>query len=252
MELANKVIAITGAGQGLGKQMALSLAESGVNLALIDLNPEQLGETQSECQSLGATARSYVTNVTNEQQVCETFAKIETDFKQLNGVINNAGIMRDGMFIKVKDGQVTPMSLDQFQSVMDVNVTGTFLCGREASKVMLHTDSKGVLINISSVARAGNIGQTNYSASKAAVATMATVWAKELGRFGIRSVAIAPGVIKTAMTDQIKPEAMERLIRMIPVGRLGLADEISATVKYVLTNEFVTGRVLEVDGGMRM
>ncbi len=252
MELANKVIAITGAGQGLGKQMALSLAESGVNLALIDLNPEQLGETQSECQSLGVTARSYVTNVTNEQQVCEAFAKIETDFKQLNGVINNAGIMRDGMFIKVKDGQVTPMSLEQFQSVMDVNVTGTFLCGREASKVMLHTDSKGVLINISSVARAGNIGQTNYSASKAAVATMATVWAKELGRFGIRSVAIAPGVIKTAMTDQIKPEAMERLIRMIPVGRLGLADEISATVKYVLTNEFVTGRVLEVDGGMRM
>ncbi|MDF5394179.1 SDR family oxidoreductase, partial [Vibrio parahaemolyticus] len=87
---------------------------------------------------------------------------------------------------------------------------------------------------------------------KAAVATMATVWAKELGRFGIRSVAIAPGVIKTAMTDQIKPEAMERLIGMIPVGRLGLADEISSTIKYVLTNEFVTGRVFEVDGGMRM
>lgn len=252
MELANKVVAITGAGQGLGKQMALSLAESGVNLALIDLNLEQLRETQAECESLGVNARVYVTNVTNEQQVCEAFEQIEADFKQLNGVINNAGIMRDGMFIKVKDGQITPMSLEQFQSVMDVNVTGTFLCGREASKVMLNTDSKGVLINISSVARAGNIGQTNYSASKAAVATMATVWAKELGRFGIRSVAIAPGVIKTAMTDQIKPEAMDRLIKMIPVGRLGLADEISATVKYALTNEFVTGRVLEVDGGMRM
>ncbi|WP_417877711.1 SDR family oxidoreductase [Vibrio sp.] len=252
MELANKVVAITGAGQGLGKQMALSLAESGVNLALIDLNLEQLRETQAECESLGVNARVYVTNVTNEQQVCTAFEQIEADFKQLNGVINNAGIMRDGMFIKVKDGQITSMSLEQFQSVMDVNVTGTFLCGREASKVMLNTDSKGVLINISSVARAGNIGQTNYSASKAAVATMATVWAKELGRFGIRSVAIAPGVIKTAMTDQIKPEAMDRLIKMIPVGRLGLADEISATVKYVLTNEFVTGRVLEVDGGMRM
>jgi 3-oxoacyl-[acyl-carrier protein] reductase len=252
MELANKVVAITGAGQGLGKQMALSLAESGVNLALIDLNLEQLRDTQAECESLGVNARLYVTNVTNEQQVCAAFEQIEADFKQLNGVINNAGIMRDGMFIKVKDGQITPMSLEQFQSVMDVNVTGTFLCGREASKVMLNTDSKGVLINISSVARAGNIGQTNYSASKAAVATMATVWAKELGRFGIRSVAIAPGVIKTAMTDQIKPEAMDRLIKMIPVGRLGLADEISATVKYVLTNEFVTGRVLEVDGGMRM
>lgn len=252
MELADKVIAITGAGQGLGKQMALSLAQSGMNLALIDLNPDQLDEVQAECLSLGVIARSYVANVTDEQQVCAAFEQIEADFQQLNGVINNAGIMRDGMFIKAKDGYVTSMSLDQFQSVMDVNVTGTFLCGREASKVMLNTDSKGVLINISSVARAGNIGQTNYSASKAAVATMATVWAKELGRFGIRSVAIAPGVIKTAMTDQIKPEAMDRLLRMIPVGRLGLADEISATVKYVLTNEFVTGRVLEVDGGMRM
>ncbi len=252
MELANKVIAITGAGQGLGKQMALSLAESRVHLALIDCNSDRLVETQAECQSLGVTVHRYITDVRNEQQVCETFKQIEADFKQLNGVINNAGIMRDGMLIKVKDGQITSMSLEQFQSVMDVNVTGTFLCGREASKVMIHTGSKGVVINISSVARAGNIGQTNYSASKAAVATLATVWAKELGRFGIRSVAIAPGVIKTAMTDQIKPEAMERLIGMIPVGRLGLAEEITATVKYVLTNEFVTGRVLEVDGGMRM
>lgn len=155
MELANKVIAITGAGQGLGKQMALSLAQSGVHLALIDLNPDQLAETKAECESLGVTARFYVTNVTDEQQVCTAFAQIEADFKQLNGVINNAGIMRDGMFIKVKDGQINTMSLEQFQSVLDVNVTGTFLCGREACKVMLNTDSKGVLINISSVARAG-------------------------------------------------------------------------------------------------
>lgn len=117
---------------------------------------------------------------------------------------------------------------------------------------MLETDSEGVIINISSVARAGNIGQTNYSASKAAVATMSRVWAKELGRYNIRSVAIAPGVIKTAMTDQIKPEAMERLVGMIPVGRLGTAEEIASTVKFALENDFVTGRVLEVDGGMGM
>ncbi|MBO0200902.1 SDR family NAD(P)-dependent oxidoreductase, partial [Vibrio alginolyticus] len=87
---------------------------------------------KAECESLGVTARFYVTNVTDEQQVCTAFAQIEADFKQLNGVINNAGIMRDGMFIKVKDGQINTMSLEQFQSVLDVNVTGTFLCGREA------------------------------------------------------------------------------------------------------------------------
>ena len=139
MDLANKVIAITGAGQGLGKQMALSLAESGVHLALIDLNSDQLAETKAECESFGVTTRFYVANVTEEQEVCAAFEQIEADFKQLNGVINNAGIMRDGMFIKVKDGQVNAMSLEQFQSVMDVNVTGTFLCGREASKVMRNT-----------------------------------------------------------------------------------------------------------------
>ncbi|OLQ87887.1 3-oxoacyl-ACP reductase [Vibrio ponticus] len=252
MELDNKVIAITGAGQGLGREIALSLAKRGVNLALIDLNQEPLAETKQKCQQYDVTVRTYQANVTDETQVVGAFTQIETDFNQLNGVVNNAGIMRDGMFVRLKEGDLTSMSLEQFQSVMDVNVTGTFLCGREAVKVMLNTDSKGVVINISSVARAGNIGQTNYSASKAAVATMASVWAKELGRYGIRSVAIAPGVIKTAMTDQIKPQAMERLVSMIPVGRLGYAQEIASTIQFVLENDFVTGRVLEIDGGMKM
>lgn len=252
MDLTNKVIAITGAGQGLGKTMALTLADNGVDLALLDLNPDALGETQAECEKLGVKARCYVTDVADEQQVCDSFSKIAQDFGRLNGVVNNAGLMRDGMFIKAKGEQILSMSLEQFQSVMNVNVAGSFLCGREAAKVMLATDSEGVIINISSVARAGNIGQTNYSASKAAVATMSRVWAKELGRYNIRSVAIAPGVIKTAMTDQIKPEAMERLVGMIPVGRLGTAEEIASTVKFALENDFVTGRVLEVDGGMGM
>ncbi|GLO61115.1 3-ketoacyl-ACP reductase [Vibrio sp. MACH09] len=252
MDLANSVIAITGAGQGLGKTMALSLAESGVNLALLDVNEASLSETKQQCEQLGVKVNYYVTDVTNEEQVCQSFLAIAQDFSQLNGVVNNAGMMRDGMFIKARDGQIHTMSLQQFQSVMDVNVTGTFLCAREAAKVMMETDSEGVIINISSVARAGNVGQTNYSASKAAVATMAKVWAKELGRYNIRSVAIAPGVIKTAMTDQIKPEAMQRLVKMIPVGRLGYAEEIASTVKFALENDFVTGRVIEVDGGMRM
>ncbi|OLQ90996.1 3-oxoacyl-ACP reductase [Vibrio panuliri] len=252
MELANKVIAVTGASHGLGRQIAISLAANGVNLALIDLEIAELEQTIEACLQHGVSARGYQANVTDEGQVVATFQQIEADFNQLNGLVNNAGIMRDGLFVKLKDGQMTAMSLEQFQSVMDVNVTGSFLCGREAVKVMLNTDSKGVLINISSVARAGNIGQTNYSASKAAVAAMATVWAKELGRYGIRSMAIAPGVIKTAMTDQIKPQAMERLISMVPVGRLGQASEIASTVKYIFENDFLTGRVIEIDGGMRM
>ncbi|GAK82770.1 3-hydroxyacyl-CoA dehydrogenase [Vibrio ponticus] len=201
---------------------------------------------------MGVIAKSYQANVTNEEQVVRAFGQIDADFKCLNGLINNAGIMRDGLLVKQKQGELSAMSLEQFQSVMEVNVTGSFLCGREASKVMIKTDSKGVLINISSVARAGNIGQSNYSASKAAVAAMSVVWAKELGRYGIRSVAIAPGVVKTAMTEQIKPQAMERLLSMVPVGRLGQAEEIAATIQFALENDFITGRVLEIDGGMRM
>ncbi|WP_114764631.1 SDR family oxidoreductase [Vibrio rhodolitus] len=252
MDLANKVIAITGAGQGLGQQMALSLAKCGANLALIDIELEGLIQTEQQCQKMGVIAKSYQANVTNEEQVVRAFGQIDADFKCLNGLINNAGIMRDGLLVKQKEGKLSAMSLEQFQSVLEVNVTGSFLCGREASKVMLKTDSKGVLINISSVARAGNIGQSNYSASKAAVAAMSVVWAKELGRYGIRSVAIAPGVVKTAMTDQIKPLAMERLLSMVPVGRLGQAEEIAATIQFALENDFITGRVLEIDGGMRM
>jgi 3-oxoacyl-[acyl-carrier protein] reductase len=117
---------------------------------------------------------------------------------------------------------------------------------------MIETKRKGVIINISSVARAGNIGQTNYSASKAAVATMATSWARELARYGIRAAAIAPGIVHTAMADQMKPEAIERLKQMVPVGRMGEPGEIAHAAKYILENDYFTGRVLEIDGGMRM
>jgi len=161
-------------------------------------------------------------------------------------------VLRDGLLVKVKDGEMSKMSLEQFNTVMNVNVTGTFLCGREAAAKMIQTARKGVIINISSVARAGNIGQTNYAASKAAVATMAVCWAKELGRYGIRAAVVAPGIVRTAMADQLKPEAIERLKKMVPVGRIGEASEIAHAVKYIFESDYFTGRVLEVDGGIRM
>lgn len=201
---------------------------------------------------LGTKALIYPMNVTDEGEVERTFEQIVEDFGQLDGLVNNAGILRDGMLVKVQDGNISKMSLEQFNSVIKVNLTGTFLCGREAAVKMIETGRKGVIINISSVSRAGNIGQTNYSASKAAVATLATTWAKELARYGIRAAAIAPGVIHTAMADQMKPEAIARLEKMIPVGRMGEASEIAHTVKFIFENEYITGRVLEVDGGIRM
>ncbi|USD42642.1 SDR family oxidoreductase [Vibrio sp. SCSIO 43135] len=252
MNLKESVIAITGAGQGLGQMMAVTLAHSGAELALLDVNEQALRETQEQCNMLSTKAMIYTVDVTNEQEVEHTFDRVVSDFGQLDGLINNAGILRDGLLVKSKDGEMSKMSLDQFNSVINVNLNGTFLCGREAAAKMIETNRKGVIINISSVARAGNIGQSNYSASKAAVAAMATCWAKELARYGIRAAAIAPGIIKTAMADSLKPEAIDRLNKMVPVGRIGDPAEIAHAVKYIFENDYFTGRILEVDGGMRM
>ncbi|MBY6196355.1 SDR family oxidoreductase [Vibrio hangzhouensis] len=250
MQLEQSVIAITGAGQGLGQTMATSLAQQGVSLALLDVNEVALTETKELCEALGVKAQIYKVNVTNEQEVEQVFSDIVTDFGALNGLVNNAGILRDGLLVKSKDGEISKMSLEQFNAVIDVNLTGTFLCGREAAVKMIETDSRGVIINISSVSRAGNMGQTNYAASKAAVATMASVWGKELARYGIRAAAIAPGVVETSMTAQMKPEARERLENMVPVRRMADPLEIAHTVRFILENEYVNGRVIEVDGGL--
>ncbi|WP_406667214.1 SDR family oxidoreductase [Gallaecimonas sp. GXIMD1310] len=252
MELNNAVVAVTGAGRGLGQSMAVMLAAQGAKLALIDVNQDDLAHSVELVEKAGSQARAYVCNITDEAAVEATFKQIGDDFGTLNGLINNAGIMRDGMLLKVKDGQMSKMSLDQFQSVINVNVIGTFLCGREAAATMVNKGAKGVIINISSVSRSGNMGQTNYSASKAAVATMAVTWGKELARHGIRTGAIAPGVIKTAMTEQMKPEAIARMEKAIPCGRLGLPEEIAHGVKFIFENDYFTARTLEIDGGIRI
>lgn len=254
--LKNKTIVITGGGQGLGLTMAIKFAESGANIALIDLNEEQLQESVKQIKKAGTDGIKvgyYLANVSKETEVEETFKRINDDFKGIDGLINNAGILRDGMFVKAKNGVVSKkMSLESFQSVIDVNLTGVFLCGREAAVHMIEGKTNGVIINMSSIARGGNMGQTNYAAAKAGVVAMTTTWARELGRHGIRVGAIAPGVIRTAMTDAMKPEMRDRLEKMKPVGRLGEADEIAHTAKYIFENEFFTGRVVEIDGGLCM
>lgn len=251
MEIKDKVIAITGGAQGLGLAMAQRFGEQGARLALIDREQAILDEAVAALVEKGVQAKAYVADVCDEASVEATFKTIATDHDGLDGLINNAGILRDGMLLKAKAGEVTDkMSLSQFQSVIDVNLTGVFLCGREAAVQMISCGRPGVIINMSSVARGGNIGQTNYAAAKAGVVAMTVTWARELGRHGIRVGAIAPGVIRTAMTDAMRPEMRERLEKLKPVGRLGEADEIAHSAAYIFENDFFTGRVLEVDGGI--
>ena len=239
MDLKDKVVVITGGAGGLGLAMAHNFAQAGAKLALIDVDQEKL---ERACADLGSSTevQGYALDITDEEDVVAGFAYILEDFGKINVLVNNAGILRDGMLVKAKDGKVTDrMSFDQFQSVINVNLTGTFLCGREAAAAMIESGQAGVIVNISSLAKAG-------------VAAMSVGWAKELARYNIRSAAVAPGVIATEMTAAMKPEALERLEKLVPVGRLGQAEEIASTVRFIIENDYVNGRVFEVDGGIRL
>ncbi|MEE2764727.1 MAG: SDR family oxidoreductase [Pseudomonadota bacterium] len=253
MKIQDSVIAITGGGQGLGRAMAEYLAARGAKLALIDLMPEKLAEAAEACKEAGGDARTYVCNVAKEEDVEQTFAAIVEDFGQLNGLVNNAGILRDGLMVKVKDGQVEKrMELAQWQAVIDVNLTGVFLCGREASTQMIKNGDRGVIVNIASISRAGNMGQSNYSAAKAGVSALVPVWAKELARYGIRCMGIAPGFIETEMTASMKPEALEKMTAGIPLKRMGQPAEIASAVAFIFENDYMSGRMIEVDGALRL
>jgi 3-oxoacyl-[acyl-carrier protein] reductase len=252
MELTDKVVVITGGAGGLGLAMAKNLAAAGAKLALIDVDQQKLEQACAELGSM-TEVQGYALDITDEEDVVSGFGFILEDFGQVNVLVNNAGILRDGMMVKAKEGKVTDrMSLAQFQSVINVNLTGSFLCGREAAAAMIESGQSGVIINISSLAKAGNMGQSNYAASKAGVAAMSVGWAKELARYNIRSAAVAPGVIETEMTAAMKPEALERLENMVPVGRLGHPEEIASTVRFIIENDYVNGRVFEIDGGIRL
>jgi 3-oxoacyl-[acyl-carrier protein] reductase len=253
MELRGKTILITGAGRGLGAAMAKSLASRGADLALLDLDDAGLADVRAACRASGVRAETYRCNVAAEADVVTTFDRVVADFGRLDGVIANAGILRDGLLVKAKDGEIAgKLSLAQWQAVIDVNLTGVFLTGREAAERMIKLGRGGVIINISSLSRAGNFGQSNYSAAKAGVAALTVVWAKELARHGIRVNAIAPGFIKTEMVASMKPEILEKMAAGIPVQRLGDPAEIASTVEFIFTNDYVNGRVLEIDGGQRL
>ena len=253
MDLQGKVVAVTGGAQGLGLCMAQALAERGARLALVDLDPQRLDEACTALAATGGEAKGYVANVADEEQVEQLFESIGNDYGALHGVINNAGILRDGLLVKARDGEISgKMSLAAWQSVIDVNLTGVFLCAREAAATMIRLGCEGVILNISSVSRAGNMGQTNYTAAKAGVAAMTVTWAKELARHGIRAMAIAPGFISTEMVASMKPEALEKMAKQIPLGRLGTPEEIASTAVFIFENDYMTGRVIETDGGIRI
>jgi 3-oxoacyl-[acyl-carrier protein] reductase len=253
VDLKDKTIVVTGAGRGIGRSLATDLAMQGAQLALLDLNRADLDETARLCSEAGVRARCYVMNAAVESEVVATMEHIVADFGRLDGLVNNAGIVKDAMLVKVKDGEIVgKMTLEQWQAVIDVNLTGVFLCAREAAERMIRLRRGGVIVNISSISRAGNAGQTNYTAAKSGVSAMTVTWAKELARHQIRVGAVAPGFIRTPMVAGMKPEALAKVTAPVPLGRLGEPTEIAHAVRFIFENDFFTGRCLEIDGGLRI
>ncbi len=234
--------------------MALRLARHGTHLALLDLDKKALGATRDRCLAAGAAQTNvYQLNVADEAATEAAFAAIADDYGALHGLVNNAGITRDALTLKFKDDAlVSKMSLEQWQQVLDVNLTGVFLCGREAARRMIELGCQGCIVNVSSISRGGNMGQINYSASKAGVQAMAVVWSKEFARYGLRAAAVAPGFIATEMVMSMKADVRDRLTAQVPIGRIGEPDEIAHAVEFVFENDYVNGRCLEIDGGQRL
>jgi len=256
MDIKDRSFVVTGGARGLGFAIASSLAEQGARIALIDLDDDALSKAAAALPAHPGGHSWHRTNVANESEVVQAFNAIADKHPNLAGLINNAGILRDGLLVKTDredPSTVTDsLSLSQWQQVIDVNLTGVFLCGREAAKHLIELKNEGVIINLSSVSRAGNMGQSNYAAAKAGVVALTTTWAKELARYRIRVAAIAPGVFGTDMVASMKPQALERMLQFVPLGRIGEVTEIAHTVSYLVENDFFTGRVLEIDGGLRL
>ncbi len=253
MDVRNKTVVVTGAGRGIGRATSLQLADRGADVALFDLNAGDLDETAALCAAKSVQARGYRVNVADESDVTAAMTRVAKDFGRLDGLVNNAGIVRDGLLVKVKDGAVVGrMTMDQWNAVIGVNLSGVFLCAREAAAHMIELGNGGVIVNISSISRVGNAGQSNYSAAKAGVESMGVVWAKELARYGIRVGSIAPGFTHTEILASMRPEVLNKLTEPVPLKRLGLPEEIAHAVVFIFVNDFFTGRCLEVDGGLRL
>jgi len=238
---------ITGARRGIGRVIALRLAADGP-VALNDIEPgkDELETVADEIRTAGGEVLVVTGDVTNSEDVDAVVKQVVADLGRLDVLVNNAGITRDGLLIRMSD--------DQWRSVIEVNLTGAFLCSRAAAKVMLRQRS-GRIINMASVVGVmGNAGQANYSASKAGLIGLTKSMARELASRGITVNAIAPGFIVSPMTDELGDEAKEKLFSLIPLGRLGTPEDVADAVAFFASPaaSYITGQVLKVDGGMHM
>ena len=251
--LRNKVVIVTGGSSGIGRATALRFAQEGARVAAFDVNDSAAAALLKELEAAGGEAMFCKVNVTESPSVQSAVDAVLARWKRIDVLVNNAGILRDGLLVKVKEGAVvSSMSDEQFESVINVNLKGVFLCTRAVVPHMIAAGG-GVVLNASSVVGLyGNFGQTNYIATKAGVIAMSKTWARELGRYQIRVNAVAPGYIGTEMVKQMPEKILDAMVSHTPLGRLGKPEEIADAYCWLASDQaaFVTGTVLSVDGGV--
>ena len=243
--MENKIALVTGGSRGIGKEIALGLAQKGINIAITYNSNESLAEAVvEEIKQNGVKAVAIKGNSAIEEDVTNIVAKVEEELGTIDILVNNAGITKDNLIIRMKS--------EDWDDVLNVNLKGVFLTTKAVVRGMMKK-KYGKIINISSVVGVtGNAGQANYSASKAGVIGFTKSMAKELASRGIRVNAVAPGFIKTDMTDVLKDEVKEELLKSIPLGSLGLPKDIANAVVFLASEEsdYITGQVINVNGGM--
>jgi len=255
MQLSQLKIIVTGGAQGMGAHFARRLAEAGASVAVGDVKEDGLAALAEATRGLPGKVHTRKLDVASEADVGAFVDWAHGAMGGLNGLVNNAGILRDGLLVK-KDkttGQVAKMSKEQWDAVIGVNLTGATFMVRDTVAKMVATEQRpGVIVNMSSVARHGNRGQSNYVSAKAALAANTVTWAREFAPFGIRVGAVAPGMIETPMTQGMNQKARDALVAAIPVARIGVPEDIWLAVKFVLECDYFNGRAIDVDGGLVM
>ena len=248
MELRDLKVIVTGAAQGMGAHFARALAAAGAQVAAGDVNEAALAGLPE-----GIHRRRL--DVTDEQGVTAFVAWAAGAMGGVNALVNNAGILRDGLLVKQdrETGAVSTLARADWDAVIGVNLTGATLMAREVVALMVRSGQRpGVIVNMSSAARHGNRGQSNYVSAKAALAANTVTWAREFAPFGIRVGAIAPGMIETPMTAGMNQKARDRLVAAIPAGRIGTAEDVWRALRFIIECDYFNGRCVDVDGGLVM
>ena len=245
--LTGKTALITGAARGIGKAIALKFAEEGANIAFTDLVIDENGEaTKKEIEAKGVKCQAYASNAANFEETAEVVGKVHADFGSIDILVNNAGITKDGLMVR--------MSETQWDAVIAVNLKSAFNFIHACTPIMMRQRS-GSIINMASVVGVhGNAGQCNYAASKAGLIALAKSIGQELGSRGVRANAIAPGFIDTAMTEALPEAVRQEWIKKIPLRRGGKVEDIANVATFLASDlsSYVTGQVIQVDGGMNM